>query len=861
MKPQKDYKQYLPHLLVLAIFLLLSSLFCYPAFQGNTINQHDIFNWLYSSREGREFLQDTGQNALWSNHVFGGMPSVLSDFYPRTNWFHRLNSMLQLYTDGTPANPFIYFFLAMVSFYILMLVMKVNKWLGAVGAIAFAFSSYNPIIISAGHVTKMLDIAFLPGVIAGVLLAYRGKIWQGAALMGLFLALFIDSGHFQIIYYGAILIVIMAIGKLVAAYKKQDIKTWLFASGALGLAAVFALTASGSRLIQTQEYSKYSTRGGESELSKQEAVKSKGLERDYAFAWSNGIGESFCVLVPNLYGGTASEDIGPDSHFGKKLTSLNVQPQMVEQITSSVPLYWGPQSFTQPIYFGAVICFLFILSLFVVKSNYKWWIVGAALLFFGISVGSNFSTLNYFLFDHFPLMSKFRAPSMALSIPSILFPLLGIWALRDIFLEKISKEELLKKLKLSTIVTGGILVIILLGTVTFMDFKGNNDAQIEQQYAEAFKNPQLGKELLTSIREDRAGATQKDALRSLVFVLLAGGVLWGFGKGKIKKEVVIAGMGLFIVLDQMPVASRYLNEKNFIDDYTYEQQFEPRPVDAEILKDKTYFRVLDLSNSGAGEFNPFNSAKPSYFFKSIGGYSAAKLEIYKELIDAQLSKFNIAVLDMLNMKYLIVPVQQGAPMAQPNPNALGNAWFVSDIKWAKTADEVMAGLNAPTLQNPQDTSMGNFNPRETAIMRDSLKAQFQSFNFGKDEQANIKLTHYAPNKLSYESNNAQAGLAVFSEIYYPIGWKATIDGKEVPIFRTNYVLRALQVPAGKHNIEFVFAPESYKLGETIGLIGSILLSIVILLGLYFAFKNNKPNDEETPVELKKQPVSPSTKKK
>jgi len=707
----------------------------------------------------------------------------------------------------------------------------------------------------------MLDIAFLPGVLAGIILAYRGKIWGGAAVTGLFLAFFIDSGHFQIMYYGALLVVIMIAGKLVIALKKQQVKNWFWASGALALAAIFALTANASKMIQTQEYSTFSTRGGTSELSSEQDVQTKGLDRDYAFAWSNGIGESFCVLVPNLYGGTASEDIGADSHFGEKLASLNVQPQMIDQVTSSVPLYWGPQSFTQPIYFGAVVCFLFVLSLFVIKSSYKWWLVGAAFFFFCISVGNHFSTLNYFLFDHFPLMSKFRAPSMALAIPSILFPLMGMWAVRDIFLEKIAKEELLKKIKLSVIITGGLCLLILVGSVTVMDFKGNNDAQIEQQYGQAFQNPQIGKELLSSIREDRASATQKDAFRSLVFVLLAGGVLWGFAKGKIKKEMVIAGLGLFIVIDEMPVAHRYLSEKNFLDDYSYEQQFEPRPVDAQILKDPDpYYRVLDLSNTGGGDFNPFSSAKPSFFHKSIGGYHPAKLEIYKELIDGQLSKFNIAVLNMLNMKYLIAPGQKGEPMLQPNPEALGNAWFVSEIKWAKTADEAMADLDAPSLQNPQDTSKGNFNPGETAILRDSLKPKFQAFNFGKDASSYIKLTHYAPNKLSFESDNSHAGLAVFSDIYYPLGWKATIDGKEVPIYRTNYVLRALQVPAGKHNIEFVFAPASFKKGETVGLIGSILLTLLILAGIYYSFRRNKEKEEVEVIAIDSKTKSSTTKK-
>jgi hypothetical protein len=832
-------RAYLPHLLIIAGFIIISCLFCYPAFKGNTINQGDAYTWLYASRESRNYYDSTGKNALWANNMFSGMPQVLVDIQAETNWYEKLNYIFQLYTPGQPSNPAIYFFLAMIGFYILMCVMKVNKWLGAIGAIAFAFSSYNPIIITAGHTTKMLDIAYLPAIIGGVLLAYRGRFWSGAALAGLFLGVYIDSAHYQIIYYGAILILVIVAAQLVAAFRKKQLKNWLYASCTLALAAIFALGANASRLIQVLEYNPHSIRGGKSELTSDLHQKSGGLDRDYAFQWSNGIGETFCLLVPDLYGGSSGEDIGPDSHFGEKLTSLNVPQQYVEQMTSHAPMYWGPQPFISgPVYFGAVICLLALLAFFVIKSPFKWWLGGAALFFILLSMGKNFSTFNYFLFDHLPMLNKFRTPSMALSMPSIIFPILAIWALKDIFQEKISREELLKKIKISVFIIGGLCIIIMLGSQMFMDFKGASDAQLAAQYGQMFKNPQIGRELLDSLHADRSSAALGDAFRSLVFVLLAGGALWAFAKGKVKKEMAIAGMALLVICDEVPVAHRYLNKSNFLDDYTYQQQFQPRPVDAQIMKDTTmYYRVFDLTGS------PFNDSKPSYFHNSIGGYSAAKLEIYQELIEHQLSKYNAAVLNMLNTKYIIVPGPQGNPVAQQNPDALGNAWFVQKVKWAKDADEAMKDLNAPSLSNPADSSMGNFKPLTTAVLRDSLQDEFKGFNFGKDSSAYIRLTQYGANRLTYESNNSLPGLGVFSEIYYPLGWTATIDGKPAHIFRTDYVLRALQIPAGKHIITFSFNPPSFKKGERVGLYGSILLTLLILAGIYMAFRKKEVTED------------------
>ena len=844
MQQQEGFKKYLPHILVLILFAVFSCAFCYPAFQGNTINQHDIFTWLYASQESREFYKQTGENAMWANNMFGGMPQILIDYYPQTSWVNRLNQMIQFYTHGQVPNPATFFFLAMVSFYILMCTMRVNRWLGAIGAIAFAFSSYNPIIVSAGHTSKMLDIAFLPAIIAGVLLAYRGKYLQGTALSALFLAFFIDTGHYQIVYYGALLVIIIVIAMLVAAIKAGTLKQWLLASVILALGAAFAVTASSSRLMQSNEYNKYSSRGG-SELAETTKGKTGGLDKEYAFRWSIGVGEALCTIVPDLYGGSMAEDIGEESNFGQKLSQLGVPQQQLEQLTQRAPLYWGPQQDTGnmsgSVYFGAVICLLFVLALLVIRNPLKWWIVGACIFFFFLAMGRNFMSFNSFMFDYFPGYNKFRTPSMALAIPSILFPLLGIWALRDIFSDKLTREELWKKVRLATMITGGLCLLILIATKTTMEFKGSVDAQMAQQYGQA------GPELFKALIEDRSAAASSDALRSLVFVLLAGGALWAYAKDKMNKQMAIGVLGLLIAADMIPVAHRYLNDKNFMDNETHATMFEPNAADLQIKQDKTlYYRVFDLTSS------PFNDSRASYFHKSIGGYHGAKMQIYQDLIENQIGKFNSAVLNMLNTKYFIQADDKGTPRVQQNPGALGNAWFVSEVKWVNTAREEMDALNAPSLGgNPADTAMKNiFNPVQTAVMRNTNKDLIANYTFGKDATATVQLTKYSPRTLSYESNNSQNGLAVFSDIYYPDGWKATVDGKETPIMRTDYVLRAIKVPAGKHTIVFSFNPPSFARSERIALFGNIFLALLILAGLFVTFRKKPepafPVDKNAP---------------
>jgi len=833
MQQQEGYKKFLPHLLVLAIFLAISCAFCYPAFQGKTLDSHDIKTWLWASKESRDYHEKTGEPALWANNMFSGMPQATVDGYAENNWYGKLIRAIQMDHHGLPSpSPFIYFFLAMVSFYILACTLRANKWVGLIGAIAFAFSGYNATIITAGHTTKMMDIALIPGIIAGLLIAYRGRYLAGAALCGLFLAFAFDANHVQILYYSMFLVIFIVIGKLVEAIKKKDFLTWFKASVALFVASIFAFLTSSSQLLQTIEYSKYSSRGGGSELTIGNKEKSSGLDKDYAFSWSNGVGESFTFLVPNLYGGSVDENIGENSHLGKKLADYNQSPDVIEQMTSHVRLYWGPQPLLSgSIYFGAVITLLFVLSLFVIRSNMKWWLAGAALLMICFGMGKNFSTLNYFMFDHFPYFSKFRSPNMATSIASVVFPILAIWALKDIYDEKITKEELLKKLKLSLYITGGLCVLLLIFTQMGLDYKGANDDAMAQQYGQA------GADIIKAIREDRASAATTDAARALVFVLIAAGILWAFAKDKIGKLPLVAALGILVAIDMIPVAHRYLNAGKFVETDEYmAQNFEPSPADSKILQDKDpYYRVLDLST------DPFNDPKPSYFHKAIGGYSAAKIQVYQDLLENQIMKMNSAVLDMLNTKYIIASTGKELVSIQ-NPKAMGNAWFVSDVKWAKDANEEMLALNAPKLDlnnpnmvNPNDTASGNFNPATTAVMRDTFKTMVGTF--GKDSAAYVRLAPegYTPRRMKFESNNTQDGLAVFSDVYFPIRWTAKVDGKETPIFRADYALRALKIPAGKHVITFEYNSKAYEKGKMLASIGSILLTLLIAAGIYFNF--------------------------
>lgn len=797
---QIDLKKFKQDILVIVGFALLALLYCYPQLQGKKLNQHDNISWQGMAQEAKNYHETTGKDALWSNSMFGGMPTYTTYVgAANTNYTGYVQTVLQ--SVGKPAY---FFFIAMVCFYLLMRVLNINKWLSMVGAIAYAFSTYNAIIISVGHETKMLTMGYLPAAMAGLYLVYREKWLTGAAVLGLSFALIFSNNHFQVIYYSFIMFGFFGLVMLYVAIKEGRLKQFFISSGIAAITMAAGIGPSMPSLLTTAEYAKETMRGGASELSGHDKKENGGLDKEYAFRWSNGIGETFCLMIPYLYGGSSGE-------------AAEKAPKTLEAIgggADQLPLYWGPQPFLSgPVYFGAIVCFLFVLGIFAVRSPHKWWIIAASAACIVLSWGKNMESINYFLFDNLPYLNKFRTPSMALVIPQFLFPLLGIWGIQEI-LDRRDDPQTWKNIKLAAGITAGICVLIGVGGSMFFDFTGGSDDRLQP-------------EMVKLLKEDRIALAMRSGLTSAVFILLAAGMLWGYLKDRIKSSTLFIGLGILVVIDLLPMSNNYLNESNYVDASEYETIFQPRDVDMAIMKDPDpYYRVLDLTR------DTYNDAIQAYFHKCIGGYHPAKMEIYQDLIDRQMSRgFNGQVLNMLNTKYIIAGPKGGAPQVIPNPTACGNAWFVNEIKWVNTADDEMNALNAPQIG---DTALpaGAFSPLNTVVLREGFKDKVGNAAIGKDSAASIKLAKYGLDELSFTSTNSKEGIAVFSDIYYPKGWKAYVDDKETPIMRANYVLRAIKVPAGNHKIEFRFKPDSFYTGQKVAFVSSIVLVLLCLGALY-----------------------------
>jgi hypothetical protein len=804
---QFDLKKYKLDLFVIIGFALLSLFYCYPQLQGKKLNQHDNISWQGMAHEAMAYHEATGKDVLWSNSMFGGMPTYTTYVgASNSNYLGYVQSVLQ--AIGKPAY---FFFIAMLCFYLLMRVLNINKWLGMIGAIAYAFSTYNAIIISVGHETKMLTMGYLPAAMAGLYLIYKEKWLTGAAILGLSFVLIFSNNHFQVIYYSFFMFGFFGLAMLYIAIKEGRIKQFFISSAIAAATMAIGVGPSLPTILTTSEYAKETMRGGASELSGHDKKENGGLDKEYAFRWSNGIGETFCLMIPYLYGGSSGE-------------AAEKAPKTSEAIGGSaeqLPLYWGPQPFLSgPVYFGAIVCFLFVLGMFTVKSAHKWWILAASLFCIILSWGKNMEGINYFLFDNIPYLNKFRTPSMALVIPQFLFPLLGIWGLQAAMDEK-NDPKTWKNIKTAAGITAGICVLIGLGGSMFFDFTGGSDDRLQP-------------EMVKLLKEDRIALAMRSGLTSAIFILLAAGLLWAYLKDKIKPTVLFAGLGAIIAIDLIPMSQNYLNDSNYVDASEYDTMFEPRDVDKAILRDPDpYYRVLDLTR------DTYNDAVQAYFHKCVGGYHPAKMEIYQDLIDRHMSRgFNGEVLNMLNTKYIIAGRKGGAPQVMPNPAACGNAWFVNEIKWANTADEEMNSLTAPDLG---DTAMvaNAFHPLNTVVLRSTFKNEVGNYAFGKDSAAAVKLSKYGLDEMSFTSSNSKDGIAVFSDIYYSKGWKAYVDEKETPIMRANYVLRAIKVPAGNHKIEFRFKPSSFYTGQKVAFVSSILLILLCLGAFYPAFR--KPN--------------------
>ncbi|MBX2906688.1 MAG: YfhO family protein [Taibaiella sp.] len=806
-----DFRKYRTDAIFIAAFAVISLLYCYPQLQGKVLKQLDNVSWKAMSHEAMAYHEATGKDVLWSNSMFGGMPTYTT-YVGASNVNYPAYVQTVLRVVGKPAY---FFFIAMVCFYLLARVMGVSQWLSAIGGFAYAFASNNPIIIMVGHETKMLTIGYLPAALAGFYLIFKEKWLTGAALFALAIALIATNNHFQMMYYFIIILLCFAVVLFYEAVKGGRLKQF-FIGAAIALGSgLLGLLPNLPSVLTTQEYAKETMRGGASELkSHDQGKKNGGLDKEYAFRWSMGLGETFCFMIPYLYGGATYDnaDLAP-----KTREATGGQAELL-------PIYWGERP-TQsgPVFFGAVVCFLFVLGMFVIKSPHKWWMFAASLIGTVLAYGKNLEGVNYFLFDHVPMLNKFRTVEMALIMPQFMFPMVGVLGLKTIIEERDGLMKYEKDIFYAAAITGGLcLVIGLLSSVLF-DFSG-------------FRDETFRAELVKVLKEDRASLAMSSALKSAFLVAAAAGALWLYIKNKLQVKYLVPALAFLVIIDIIPVALNYMSAKehdnaelnDYVDAGEYDVVFEPRPVDNAIMQDPDpYYRVLDLSG------DVYNDARQAYFHKCIGGYHPAKMESYQDLIERHMSRgFNEEVLNMLNTKYIIVG-KDDQPRVLPNPNACGNAWFVSEIKWAETAEDE---INALKAQNLGDTVKlpGAFEPRKTAVIRASFRSQISGLQPGKDSAAYIKLTSYGLDDLAFESENSREGLAVFSDIYYSKGWEAFVDGKETPILRANYVLRAVRVPAGKHKIEFHFRPASFYNSRKVAVAGSLLIMVMVASAIYAA---------------------------
>ena len=798
----KQLQKLYPHALVIFGFVLISLIYFYPVLQGKQIFQSDIVQYTGMAKEQNDFRKAEKIEPYWTNSAFGGMPTYqLGAKYP-----HDYVGMIDDVLRFLP-RPADYLFLYFLGFYGLLLVLKIDPLKAFFGALAFGFSTYLIIILGVGHNAKAHAIAYMPLVIAGFILVFQKKYIWGGLLTMFAVALEINANHFQMTYYLLIFLLLLSGYFIYQAVKEKEYKSMLTSFGVLAIAGIFALGTNATNLLATAEYANFSTRG-KSELSiNADGTKSVGnsaLSHDYITEYSYGIAESFNLIAPRLFGGSNSEALGKDSKMYAFMMEQGVPEAQANDFVSQMPTYWGDQPIVAaPAYIGIVVFFLGILALFTYKRKIKYVFLSGAIVALVLSWGKNFPALTDFFIDNVPMYNKFRAVSSIQVILELCFPVLAIMGLQSFF--NLDKEERFKALWQSAAVGFGIIIGLFLLKGSF-SFAGANDGYFRESYGPAF---------VDALKSDRMTLYSADLLRSGFFMLLATGVLWLFIKGKLAQNTAIILVGLLMVFDLFFVDKKYVSEKDFVSRSEVEVPFQETPADLQILQDTTHYRVFEVAGN-------LSSARASYFHKSIGGYSAVKPRRMQQLFDYQIAKNNIEMLNMLNVKYIIQTDSTGAAFPVQNPDANGNAWFVLKIQNVNSADEEMKALD-------------KLDSKVVAVKsKDKNEKNFElSLPFRIDSLATIQLTSYKPNHLKYISNNKYLGFGVFSEMYYEKGWKATIDGKETEIFRVDYVLRGLQIPAGKHVIEFKFEPEVVKTGSMITLFSSLGMLVLLIGGIYF----------------------------
>ena len=810
-------KRILPDVVAILVFAVISfAYFCPAVTEGRILSQHDSVAGIGAGQEGKEYLERTGERTRWTNSIFGGMPTYqMAPSYRSTDMLKTVENLYHLYL---PTYVW-YVFVMLLGFYILLRAFNFKVWLASLGAIVWAFSSYFFIIIAAGHIWKLITLAYIPPTIAGLVLCYRGKYLSGGLVTALFVALQIASNHVQMSYYFLFVMLFMAIAYGFIAYQKQALPDFFKATGVLILAGLIGVCINLSNLYHTYEYSKESMRG-KSELVKENAANQtdSGLERDYITQWSYGIGETFSLLVPNVKGG-ASVPLAANEKAMEK-----AHP-MYRNIYGQLGQYWGEQPGTSgPVYVGAFVMFLFVLGLFVVKGPMKWALLGATVFSILLSWGKNFMGLTDFFIDYVPMYNKFRAVSSILVIAEFTIPLLAMLALKEIVSSPDILKERRKEFLVSFGLTGGLaLLFAVMPKVFFPSYVST----MEMNAFQSFPTDQLVP-LLANLEEVRMSLFTSDAWRSFFIILVGVTLLWMYVAGKLKQISLIVSLALLCLVDMWTVNKRYLYDEQFVEQQVQTQGFQQTETDKMILADQTLdYRVLNLAS------NTFNENNTAYWHKSVGGYHAAKLRRYQEMIEEHISgemnnlfkavteaegemekldPSGFPVLNMLNTRYFIFPLQGGQTLPLLNPHALGNAWFVDDVQYVDNANEEIEAIHG-------------LDPLETAVVDKRFVEVIKPV--AADSAASIQLVTYEPNYLKYEVDSKNGGTVVFSEIYYP-GWRSSIDGQEVSHGRANYILRAMNVPAGKHVIEFSFDPLSLHVTEKIAFIALGILALAVL---------------------------------
>ena len=803
----------IPFAIAIVVFIIVSLAYFSPVLEGKKLFQSDIAQFRGISKEVVDYRTQNNQEPYWTNRAFGGMPAYnVSAYYPH-NYIKKADLLFRFLP-----RPADYLFLYFLGFFILLYVLNVEWKLAIVGALAFGLSTYYIIIFGAGHNAKAHAIAYMPVVLAGIISVFKRNYLTGFILTALGMAFEINASHPQMTYYLLFMVLILGIVYLIDAIKEKAISTFFKGVATLVIAVIIAIGINATSLLATKEYANESTRS-KSELTitsdgKKKEHTTTGLSRDYITQYSYGTLETFNLLIPRFYGGRSTENLGKNSETYRFLKD-KIGRKNAKDFSENAPTYWGKQpGVSGPAYIGASLLFLFILGLFIVKGKLKKWLVATVIFSILLSWGKNFSTLTNFFIDYIPMYNKFRAVSSIQVITELAVPLLAILALQQFFNKNIEEKIKFNALRLSLFIVGGLALLFTLFGTSLFPFESLGDTRWEEQL------PGFTEAIIT----DRKSMFFNDSLRSLLLIIASSGLLWMFLKKKINKNIVTIAFAVIILFDLVGVDKRYVNADDFVSKKQEERPFQASAIDKEILKDKSYYRVLNFM------VNPLNDGSTSYFHNSIGGYHAAKPRRYEELFEHQIAKNNFEVLNMLNTKYIIFPDKQGQARLQQNSDANGNAWFVSNVEFVKTADEEIKALDSLKTKHKAiiHNKFKNLLPPET--------------NFRIDSLATIKLTAYQPNEMKYTSTTNSEQLAVFSDMYYKNGWYAYIDGIKAPILRVNYVLRALVVPKGKHEIIFKFEPTVIKKGNTITLISYAFLLFIPIGWFFIEKKKNVQSD-------------------